>query len=67
MNSKLRINTESDQEQLLKNKFDVWQIQNLCNRTSLLYQNSLFFDISIFVSFIYFLNNSVNNLDILIY
>lgn len=37
MNSKLHINMESDQEQLLKNKFDVWQIQNLCNRTSLLY------------------------------
>lgn len=43
MNSKLRINMESDQEQLLKNKFDVWQIQNLCNRTSSLYQNSLLF------------------------
>ena len=43
MNSKLHINMESDQEQLLKNKFDVWQIQNLCNRTSLLYQNSLLF------------------------
>lgn len=43
MNSKLHVKMESDQEQLLKNRFDIWQIQNLCNRISLSPQNGLLF------------------------
>lgn len=52
MNSKLHIEMESDQERLFKNRFDAWQIQNLCNRTSLYPENSLLFW-SIFFWFTY--------------
>lgn len=41
MDSKLYINMESDREELFKNKFDVWQVQKLCNETSLSPENSL--------------------------
>lgn len=41
MDSKLYIKMESDREELLKNKFDVWQVQTLYTKTSLSPENSL--------------------------
>lgn len=55
MSSKLHIKMELDQEQLLKNRYDIWQIQNLCNRISLSPQIAYY---SIFKNFTYLIFKS---------
>lgn len=57
MNSKLHIKIESDQEELLKNRFDACQVQNLCNKTSFSFKIAM---ILIYFLHIEFLNHSLS-------